>query len=134
MKRTLVIGAAGQLGTELVAKLRDRYGTDSIVATDIREPEDWSEAGPAARLDCLDADAVVETVDRFDCDTVYHLAAVLSAAGEANPARAYRVNMTGLMNVLQVGARRSLRTARAETGDQRCRAAWSSSADTRASG
>lgn len=104
MKRIVITGAAGQIGTELAASLADRYGSAAILATDIRDPAEWATGGQAERLDCMDLEAVRHAVARFGADAVFHLAAVLSAAAEADPPRAYRINMNGLVNVLQVAA------------------------------
>lgn len=104
MKRILITGAAGQIGTELAAALRARYGAETVLATDIRSPAEWREAGPAARLDVLDNDALRDAVERFEATEIFHLVAVLSAAAEQDPAWAYRINMGSLLNVLQVAA------------------------------
>ena len=104
MKRIVITGGAGQIGTELAANLADRYGSAAILATDVRDPVEWATGGQAERLDCTDLDAVGDTVARFGADAVFHLAAILSAAAEADPLRAYRINMSGLVNVLQVAA------------------------------
>lgn len=104
MKRILVTGAAGQIGTELSARLLDRYGPGVTLATDIRDPVTWARDGLAEQLDCLDLDALRRTVTRLGATDVFHLAAILSAAAEEDPLRAYRINMNGLVNVLQVAA------------------------------
>lgn len=102
MKRILVTGARGQIGSELVVALRERYGTDAVLSTDVRAFEDPSEAGgPFQVLDCTDADALATTVMRHNPDTIYHLAAILSAVGESNPKLAYRINVGTLQNVLE---------------------------------
>lgn len=109
MQRILVTGALGQIGTELVAALRERYGESNVVATDVREPdEEEAETGPFERLDCRDGQALAEAVDRHRIDTVFHLAAILSAAAEAKPDLAYDVNMGGLYAVLEVARERGL--------------------------
>lgn len=109
MQRILVTGAVGQIGTELVAALRERYGESNVVATDLREPSaEVAEAGPFERLDCRDGQALAEAVDRHRIDTVFHLAAILSAAAEAKPDLAYDVNMGGLYTVLEVARERGL--------------------------
>ena len=104
MKRTLITGAAGQIGTELATSLSNRYGPGATLATDIRDPVEWAGEGPAQQLDCLDLDALRDAVKRFGATDILHLAAILSAAAEADPLRAYRINMNGLVNVLQVAA------------------------------
>ena len=103
MNRIVVTGAAGQVGTELVPALRAAYGDDAVLATDVRQPDSGSLLnGPFEVLDCLDAAAIAETVRRHRADTVYHLAALLSASAERKPQLAYEVNMGTLMNVLEV--------------------------------
>ena len=104
MKRILITGAAGQIGTELASCLRDRYRPGLVLPTDIRDPAAWAAPGPAERLDCLDLDGLRGAVKRFGATDIFHLAAILSAAGEENPLRAYQINMGGLINVLQVAA------------------------------
>lgn len=101
MKRILVTGAAGQVGSDLVLELRNRYGDENVLATDIREPEDDG-SGPFEVVDCTDHDAVDGAVADFRADTVFHLAAILSAVGEADPHMAYTVNLGGLENTLEV--------------------------------
>ncbi len=103
MKRILVVGAGGQIGSELTTELRKRYGTENVVASDKRRPsEEIAETGPFELLDCTDRDAVKRVVQRYKVDTIYHLAALLSAVGEKNPLLAWNVNMGCLLNVLEV--------------------------------
>ena len=110
MNRIFVTGAAGQVGSELVAALRDRYGNDNVLATDIREPQGaLAESGPFQIVDCTDHDAMEQAVRAFGTDTIYHLAAILSAVGEADPHRAYVVNLSGLEHTLDIA--RTLRCA-----------------------
>ena len=104
MTRILITGAAGQIGTELAVSLADRYGPGAILSTDIRDPVQWAGGRQAERLDCLDLDTLRRTVSGFGADAILHLAAILSAAAEADPLKAYRINMNGLVNVLQVAA------------------------------
>lgn len=101
MKRALVTGAGGQVGTELVAALGALYGRENVLATDLRPDAAATLGGPFAPLDCTDGDAVQATLRRFRPDTVFHLAALLSVAGEERPRLAYRVNLGGLVNVLE---------------------------------
>lgn len=102
MNRILVTGAAGQVGTELVPALREKYGEAAILATDVRQPDRAEQDNPFEVVDCMDADAVAEVVRRHRADTIYHLAALLSASAERRPQHAYDVNMGTLVNVLEV--------------------------------
>jgi nucleoside-diphosphate-sugar epimerase len=102
MKRIVVTGAAGQVGTELVPALRARYGGDAVLATDVRRSDALAGDGPFRTLDCLDADALAGAIREHRADTVFHLAALLSATAEASPQKAWRVNMETLYNVLEL--------------------------------
>ena len=93
MKRILVTGALGQLGSELTPYLRERYGGDNVVATDLRDAGGAGarEGGPFYRLDCRSGSELAAIIRRHRVDTIYHLAALLSATGEANPQAAWDV-------------------------------------------
>lgn len=104
MKRILVTGACGQIGSELALALRERYGSEDVVATGhkTRPSEDLLNSGPFQFIDCTDINTIKEVVRKYKVDTIYHLAAMLSAVAEANPQQAWNVNMNGLYNVLEV--------------------------------
>lgn len=107
MRRILVTGAAGQIGSELVPALRARYGEDAVVASDIRQPTGpVAEGGPFEILDCRDGAALARIAARYRIDTIYHLAAILSATAERDPHKAYDINMNGLYAVLEVARER----------------------------
>ncbi|MCA1762949.1 MAG: NAD-dependent epimerase/dehydratase family protein [Cryomorphaceae bacterium] len=99
----LVIGAAGQIGTELVLALRKAYGNDKIIATDLKDaPKDELAEGPYEQLDVLDKDKLFEVVKKYNVSEIYLLAALLSATAEKNPALGWELNMNGLSNVLDL--------------------------------
>ncbi|RMB59134.1 NAD-dependent epimerase/dehydratase family protein [Dokdonia sinensis] len=101
--RILIIGACGQIGTELTMKLRERFGEDKVVASDIREGNDELMAsGHFETLDATDFKAVEDVIFRYKVDTVYLMAAMLSAIAERFPAKAWHLNMTSLFNVLNL--------------------------------
>ncbi|MBR44503.1 MAG: UDP-glucose 4-epimerase [Gemmatimonadetes bacterium] len=103
MKHILITGAGGQIGSWLVPRLRELYGEANVVATDLRDlGTEVTEAGPFEILDATDANALAQCVIRHRVDTVYHLAALLSATGEQNPKLAWEVNMGSLEAVLEV--------------------------------
>ena len=104
MKKILVTGAVGQIGSELTMSLRKKYGNDNVVAGGRKtKPSDkLFDSGPFETVDCTDAKALANVVKKYDIDTIYHLAAILSAVAEANPVLAWNVNINGLYNVLEV--------------------------------
>ncbi len=104
MKRILVSGCLGQIGTELVTKLREVYGVDNVVATDVRKPEGNPivEAGIFETLDVTNYDEFLSIAKKHKVDTIIHLAALLSAVAEAKPQLAWTINMGGLVNALEV--------------------------------
>lgn len=103
MKKILVTGALGQIGSELVAALRERYGEDQVVASDIRMmPATTASDGPFEYLDCTNQRQIQEIVRRHRIDTIFHLAALLSAVAEEKPQVAWGINLGGLYRVLEV--------------------------------
>lgn len=98
----LVTGALGQIGSELVAALKKNYGEKNVITSDIRSDAPSDEFKPYESLNVLDKPRLAEIVKKHDVKVIYHLAAILSAAGEKNPNLCWDVNMTGLHNVLEV--------------------------------
>lgn len=103
MKKILVTGALGQIGSELVIRLRELYGAEAVVATDIRKADNSPvvESGPFEILDVTDAKRMLELAKSHQVDTIMHLAALLSATAEAKPLLAWNLNMGGLINALE---------------------------------
>lgn len=102
MKRILVVGAGGQIGSELVPYLRKIYGGSHVVATDVRECKELAEDGPFEVLDALNATNYASIVARYRIDTIFNLVALLSAVGERNPQMAWQLNMGALTNALEI--------------------------------
>ena len=105
MSKTIVIlGACGQIGTELTLALRSRYGSESVIASDIREgTSELMESGPFVTLDATDFKALEELFTTNQVTEVYLMAAMLSATAEKYPARAWELNMNSLLHVLELG-------------------------------
>ena len=110
-KKILVTGALGQIGTELVDSLRDKHGTSSVIASDIRsiKEQNSTSKGPYVTLDVLDTDSIIKLCNDEDIGTVYHLAALLSATGEKNPELCRKVNVGGTISVFEAAKKCSLR-------------------------
>lgn len=104
MKRILITGALGQIGSELITFLRKRYGDENVIASDIKSMSGGTvnQDGIFEHIDCLDAQEVYSVIKKYKIDTIFHLAAILSAAGEKNPQLAWKVNINGLYNVLEI--------------------------------
>jgi len=98
----MVTGALGQIGSELIITLREKYGADSVLAVDYRAP-DKDYAGLFELADVRNREVLDRLVTKYKIDTIYHLAAILSAKGENNPQLAFETNILGLYNVLEVG-------------------------------
>ncbi|TQD40424.1 NAD-dependent epimerase/dehydratase family protein [Haloflavibacter putidus] len=101
--KTLIIGACGQIGTELTLKLREQLGSDNVIASDIREgSEDLMQSGPFETLDATNYKAIEDIVMHYEIDEVYLMAAMLSATAEKFPMRGWNLNMDSLFNVLNL--------------------------------
>ncbi|GAF63226.1 putative epimerase [Bacillus sp. TS-2] len=103
MKKILITGALGQIGSELTMQLRKQYGVNQVIATDIQKSNsDVVYSGPFEQLDVTDDKAFYEIAHKYEVDTVIHLAALLSATAEQKPLLAWNLNMGGLVNALEV--------------------------------
>ena len=103
MKKILIIGSGGQIGTELVKKLRSIYGNDNVVASDLRQlTGEIAENGPFERIDSTNMMQIIEVVKKYNIDTIYNLAAILSATAELNPMLGWNVGIGSLVNCLEV--------------------------------
>jgi nucleoside-diphosphate-sugar epimerase len=108
-KRILIIGASGQIGTELTTYLRNKHGSHKVIASDIQEGnEELMQSGPFEILDATDYDAVQEIVIRYEISEVYLMAAMLSATAEKFPMRGWDLNMTSLFHVLNLAKEKKI--------------------------
>jgi nucleoside-diphosphate-sugar epimerase len=100
----LIIGSSGQIGTELVLKLREIYGNENVIASDIRKGNyEVMESGPFELLDVTNKEDIIEVVKKYKIKEVYLMAAMLSAIAEKNPQKAWELNMNSLFNILDLG-------------------------------
>ena len=104
MKNILVLGAGGQIGSELVVELRKRYGTQNVVASDLSPEAEKKIAaeGPFHTADVTNGNIVAELVRKYNIDTIYNLAALLSAVAETKPQAAWNVGINGHYNILEI--------------------------------
>lgn len=105
MKRILVLGSGGQIGSELTMRLREIYGGSNVVATDInpaRLTEAIQQSGPIAACDATKAEEIAAIVDKYQIDTIYNLVAILSATAEKNPMLGWNIGIGALMNCLEI--------------------------------
>lgn len=110
MRKILITGGLGQIGTELAPYLRKIYGDEQVIVSNniYREVPGVTDVAVFEELDVLDTNRLLEVVDKHQINTIIHLAAILSAVGEAKPDLAYEVNLGGLRNVLEVARQRNL--------------------------
>ena len=111
MNKILVIGALGQIGSELTLALRKKYGTENVIASDLRPDTNkkLGESGVFEVVDVLDKDELRNVIQKHNIDSIFHLAAILSAVGEKNPALCWNVNINGSFNVLDLGVELGLK-------------------------
>ncbi|MDT7828624.1 NAD-dependent epimerase/dehydratase family protein [Pricia sp. S334] len=108
-KSILILGACGQIGTELTYALRSKHGNENVIASDIREgSEELMASGPFEILDATDYDALEEVIAYYEIHEVYLMAAMLSATAEKFPMRAWNLNMNSLFNVLTLGKEKKI--------------------------
>lgn len=104
MKNILVLGAGGQIGSELTMHLRSKYGDSHVVAADVRLPfiDSIMESGPTEKCDATDVDQIATIVSKYHIDAIYNLVAILSAKAELNPRLGWNVGIGALINCLEV--------------------------------
>jgi nucleoside-diphosphate-sugar epimerase len=103
IRSVLVTGSEGQIGSELTTELRRRYGGEHVVASDLKSPGEGAQpGGPFVQLDVTDRQALLTVCKKHNVDAIVHMAAILSAKGERSPQHAWHVNVTGLVNALEV--------------------------------
>lgn len=108
-KSILILGACGQIGTELTLALREKYGSEKVVASDIREGSDFMmQSGPFELLDATDYNVIEDVVMHYEIEEVYLMAAMLSATAEKFPMRAWNLNMNSLFNVLNLAKEKKI--------------------------
>ena len=109
MAKVMIIGACGQIGTELTLALEERYGRDQVVATDLREPSSLLSDSTFELLDVLNTDQLSTLIRKHKVEQIYHLAALLSAKGEQDPIHTWRLNAEGTLGVLEVARNSKLK-------------------------
>ncbi len=111
MRKTLITGALGQIGSELAVKMREIYGVENVIVSNrtIKEThQELIESGPFETLNILDKEKMASIIDKYKINTIVNLAAILSAVGEKKPQLCYDVNMNGLYNILELAREKEL--------------------------
>ena len=111
MKNILVIGSTGQIGSELTKKLRSIYGNSNVVAGYIKGAEptgELAESGPMAECDVTNPQMISDVVSKYNIDTIYNLAALLSVVAESKPRLAWKIGIDGLWNILEIAREHNL--------------------------
>lgn len=106
-EKILVLGSAGQIGTELVEELRKLFGTESVISSDIKKP--FAESGPFEIIDVLDFNTIHKIISKNNVTQIYLLAALLSATAEQKPKLGWKLNMEGLFNVLDIASEKKIK-------------------------
>ena len=111
MKKILVTGSVGQIGSELSMVLRERYGSDNVIATGrkTKPSKELLNSGPFEFIDITERKTVEKVVDEYDIDTIYNMAAILSATGEEKPLLCWNVNINGMYNILEIARERNMK-------------------------
>lgn len=111
MRKILVTGSLGQIGTELLVALREEYGVENVVASDLvrkEEQREVIESGPFEIVDVVNSNSILDVIKKYNINTVFNLAALLSAVGERVPDKCWNINMGGLLNVLEIARQEKL--------------------------
>jgi nucleoside-diphosphate-sugar epimerase len=110
MKKILVTGSLGQIGSELTLALRDKYGGENVIASDVRvkPSKKIEDSGPFRVCDVTKPDTIRQIIIQHDVDTIFHMAAILSGIGEKDPHLCWNVNMNGSINILDLGVKYNL--------------------------
>jgi len=111
MKKILVIGSAGQIGSELTMELRKKYGNDNVIAgiRKTQPSEEIKNSGPVEVIDAMNIDDIENVIKKYEVDSIFHLASLLSAVGEKNPDLAWKVNMGTLKNMLDLAKKHNIK-------------------------